>query len=338
MRWFEIDPLDTLFFRGAEPMEPGETHVQSSEFPPLPITLIGAVRTAALVRAGVTFMPGWNDMVDAGVRTSIGVDIQPPATFRVMGPLFAYHGEPLYPTPADWRQGEDGRMTRLNPTNAGIAGRWGIRHSSGTVSLPWFLGEPSKEAAFTRWVTAQSLAAGDRGDRVSLVEQEKVFATESRVGLALEGRRAKDGHLYSTSHIRLRSGVTMLFGLDGVPSSVFPDTGLLQWGGEQRLVQYRGCSGVTLPWSDGGSRWLALIPVQANRLDPAVPALHFEGQSVPLSTWVSGKFRKIGGWNLATRSHKPLISWFPAGSVFYPAQAPDRECHERAGHLGLVWI
>jgi CRISPR-associated protein Cmr3 len=337
MRWFEVDPLDTLFFRGAEPMEPGETHVQSLEFPPLPQTLIGAIRTAALARGGVTFTPGWHDCVNEEVRASIGVEPEPPATFRVMGPLFAYEGEPLYPVPADWRRGTDGRVTHLILKNKWLVDQYGVRHSGGPISLPWLQQEAGKDAEVKRWVTAESLAGGDRGDCVALIEHDALFAAEPRVGVALEGRRAKEGHLYSTSHIRLRRGVTIVFGLDGVPSSVFPDEGLLQWGGEQRLVRYRPRAPVMWPQAKTGSRWLAVVPVRSEWLDVTGPALRLDGQAVPLCMWVSGKFRKLGGWDLAKRAHKPLTSWFPAGTVFYPAQRPSTEQMEQAERLGLMW-
>lgn len=354
MRWFEVDPLDTLFFRGAEPMEPGETHVQSLEFPPLPQTLVGAVRTAALARAGVRFASGWQNLAPAEVRASIGVDSQSPATFSLFGPLFAYRGEPLYPVPADWRRTKDERIVRLRLVD--VASRWGVSHAAGPVGLPWLFGEPDKEAVVRGWVSATSLSAGDRGDELNIlsvrvleklssdasltgiIEPDALFDTESRVGLALDGRRAKEGHLYSTSHIRLRSGVTMLFGLDGVSPSVFPDTGLLQWGGEQRLVQYRERSVVTLPRAESGSRWLAVVPIPAEKVDQENRTLRLDDDVVPLSSWVSEKFRKVGGWDLAKREHKPLASWFPAGGVFYSALVPDQEQQKMAMRSGLLWI
>jgi CRISPR-associated protein Cmr3 len=355
MRWFEIDPLDTLFFRGAEPMEPGETHVQSLEFPPLPQTLIGAVRTATLSRAGVTFAPGWQGRLSEEVRTTIGADPEPPATFSLFGPLFAYGGAPLYPVPADWRSDTAGRVVRLTPVDRNVADCWGIRHVAGSVSLPWLRNEVGKDGTIRGWVTAEGLAAGDRGDQLRLVsgkdlspseaiptdiviDPDAVFDTESRVGLALDGRRAKEGHLYSTSHIRLRSGVTMVFGLDGVPTSVLPGSGLLQWGGEQRLVCYRERGPVAVPRAESGSRWMAVVPIPAEKVDQGSRTLRLDGAAVPLRTWVTEKFRKVGGWDLAKREHKPLQSWFPAGTVLYPVEPPTTQRIQLAERQGLLWV
>jgi CRISPR-associated protein Cmr3 len=339
MRWFEIDPLDTLFFRGAEPMEPGETHVQSLEFPPLPQTLIGAVRTAALSRAGVTFAPGWQSRLSEEVRKTIGADPAPPATFSLFGPLFAYGGEPLYPVPADWRRDTTGRVVRLTPVDCDVADRWGIRHVAGSISLPWLRNEVGKDGAVRGWVTADGLAAGDRGDiPTGLVDPDAVFDTESRVGLALDGRRAKEGHLYSTSHIRLRSGVTMVFGLDGVPASVLPGSGLLQWGGEQRLVYYREREPVAVPRAESGSRWVAVVPFPAEKVDQGNRTLRLDGAAVPLRSWVAEKFRKVGGWDLAKREHKSLQSWFPAGTVLYPVEPPTTQRIHLAERQGLLWV
>ena len=48
MNWYSFEPADTLFFRGAEPMNIGENHTATANFPPPARTLEGALRTTIL--------------------------------------------------------------------------------------------------------------------------------------------------------------------------------------------------------------------------------------------------------------------------------------------------
>ena len=57
MDWYKFNPVDTLFFRGAEPMIMGENHTVSHVFPPPAHTLSGALRTAVLIQNGISLNP-----------------------------------------------------------------------------------------------------------------------------------------------------------------------------------------------------------------------------------------------------------------------------------------
>ena len=53
--WYSFTPADTLFCKGAEPMNLGENHTATQLFPPPAQTIAGAVRTAILVQNEISF-------------------------------------------------------------------------------------------------------------------------------------------------------------------------------------------------------------------------------------------------------------------------------------------
>ena len=54
MEWYKFFPVDTLYFKGADPMVMGENHTASYIFPPPAHTISGALRTAVLLQNGVS--------------------------------------------------------------------------------------------------------------------------------------------------------------------------------------------------------------------------------------------------------------------------------------------
>jgi CRISPR-associated protein Cmr3 len=98
--WYEIDPLDTLFFRGSEPMEAGQL-TATALFPP-PVSVIqGAFRTAVLEQHGITGREYIQGRAPATVMEWIGKPDKD-APFQVTGILFR-RGEKLFaPAPAAW--------------------------------------------------------------------------------------------------------------------------------------------------------------------------------------------------------------------------------------------
>lgn len=100
-QWLLLDPMDTLFFRGSDPMVSGENHDARTIFPPMPSTLLGAIRTAILEQRGIR--P--KDFVcdggpDSEIRASFPF-LGTPETpgFDVCGPIF--HSE-LSDQGSDW--------------------------------------------------------------------------------------------------------------------------------------------------------------------------------------------------------------------------------------------
>ena len=101
MEWFKFAPVDTLFFRGAEPMDIGENHTTSHVFPPPTHTLSGALRTTVLIQKGVSFEDYGKGRAPAEIYESIGQAGQA-APFTLIGPLFMIENDIYVPAPYSW--------------------------------------------------------------------------------------------------------------------------------------------------------------------------------------------------------------------------------------------
>ncbi len=322
--WYRIEPVDTLFFRGAEGMEAGEHHEVDTLFPPLPETICGAVRTAVLAQNGVE--PGsFLDRPEEYAHLPLLGKPDAPG-FTVTGPLFAVAGQALLPAPAHWfvdkralKAAADGDRVLVEPARPLAAADFGL---AGGAVRPFWVHRPRGRDLVPlagRWITGAALASARDGGKFELVvrrlaedlspdepavlDAAALFRREPRTGIALTGQRVvRQGHLYSTTHIRLQDGVALLFAIDRNPEGCLAASGILQLGGEQRICRYERMPDVILP-ATGGSCRLALCPVPTELVPDDVPR-------------AVGRIFRVGGWNMQTRFHKPMRGYFPAGSVF----------------------
>ncbi len=342
-QWILIDPLDTLFFKGSEPMIAGESHEVRSVFPPMPSTLLGALCTAILQQRGIdpkAFVS------KTGPDPSIVRDYpflgNPGSSgFHVTGPLFHVRpaggrGEWLFPSPAHWfgalpEHLQDGQEVQVAVAEE-LPDRLRPPGLCGSVSSPLWVLQPEQSDTKSLggyWTNMAALVALKQGkhsvkvlhstgskisDKPALVSLETLYGNEVRVGIALETgtRRVRPGHLYSATQVRLRAGVNLAVGLSEelIPSHL-DAAGILQLGGEQRLVSYQLLSNGP-PVADGSSPWiLSLSAFPAEKL-----YLH-KWETLPR---VSGHLIRMGGWDMKERFHKPMKAYFPAGAVIKVGQ------------------
>jgi CRISPR-associated protein Cmr3 len=128
-----------------------------------------------------------------------------------------------------------------------------------------------------------------------------LFSLEGRTGIAMGSRRdVLEGHIYTARHIRLKPGVSLVWGIDR--SCELEPEGVLSLGGEQRFGRYREIDN-EFQFPATGNRYLALSPV------PVTPEI----SRVLVG---SGKIIYRGGWDLAKQFHKDMIAFYPAGAVF----------------------
>lgn len=305
--WYEIDPADTLFFRGAEPMEAGQL-TATALFPPPISVLQGSVRTAVLRQRGVSFKEynggrAPEDVVDLIGKS--GTD----APFDITAILFRLQGRMYGPAPASWFVDMDrkptvgadliGRTVKAPGRDEDLS-RFNVLTTCQVPPLVPVQGEAVSLAGW--WVDLELYSRTEPvfsdGDALSSAE---LFDMENRVGIAMDrNRKVVDGKLYSAGHIRLREGVSMLVGVSADVG--LQETGTLLLGGEQRVCGYRKCDGPSVPEGEGG-RFVSLAPVPADNalLDDVVCA----GKSVVLA-----------GWDMDKMFHKPTRTWLPAGTVF----------------------
>ena len=322
--WFCIEPVDTLFFRGAEGMEAGEHHEVDTMFPPLPETICGALRTAVMAQNQV--VPA--EFLDQPKRyTHLPLLGTPERSgLTVTGPLFAVDGKMLFPAPAHWftdknvlKEAKDGATIQVETARPLDSGGIGL---CGGASKPFWVHRPIGRDLVPLsgyWVTADAIeAVGEEKfslslcrdleefipDNPILVEPGILFRREPRTGIALtSGRTAQKGHLYSSVHIRMAEGVSLVFAIDRNPVGCLASAGILQLGGEQRVCRYRMVQGTSLPRSGSSGLRLALCPVPTELIPADVPR-------------AAGKISRVGGWDMKNRFHKPMQGYYPVGSVF----------------------
>ncbi len=326
--WLAIDPIDTLFFRGAESMVAGENHAVDTLFPPMPATITGAIRTAIMGQNGIVpadYLKNPESWLDT--FPILGLPDAP--GFTLTGPLFLAGSDCLLlPAPAHWfadppdKKGDWEKeipVQTARPLNGSPLGL------TGSVAHPVWLNTPKKpdmQPLSGWWATAAAFAAVQQGKDVlftrklealqpgqpAILPASAIFVREERVGIALTPERtAKEGYLYSTIHVRLREGICIVAGVASEHPLPLSQDGILQLGGEQRICRYQRLPSLALPEGKDGSCLMALSPL-------ALPSL-----PEPLVTVsrASGKLLRIGGWDMAKGFHKPMTAWLPAGTVFF---------------------
>lgn len=338
--WLEIEPVDTLFFRGAESMEAGENHEVDTMFPPMPATITGAIRTAILRQQRIA-PAAYLAKPDSFLQKYplLGSPREP--GFTLLGPLFVIGSDLLLPVPAHWfadlpASSEMEWNEKFHQVQAAQPLSAETLCLAGSVDRPFWVYNPSgsdMKSLAGYWATKEafSVMKGDRAkiifsnspDRLqpgsaAIIPASALFVREERVGLALTAQRTtREGYLYSTVHIRLRDGVRIAAGINSPHAMILEPEGVLQLGGEQRVCRYRFLPEVKLPENAGSSMLLALSPLEMSRLSPELAD----------SPRASGKLLRVGGWDMEKGFHKPMSAWLPAGTVIFAKSATNNSPH-----------
>ncbi len=341
-QWIELEPLDTLFLRGSEPMIAGENHEVSSLFPPMPPTIVGALRTAIMIQHGLdphdfTKKSGPSEVI----RERFPLLGEPRrAGFEALGPLFQVtlpgkDSEWFFPAPASWfapdtHLEKPEASSRDVPVHSGdtlsmeTVERLGLR---ATVANPVWGSRPkystmqSVSGHWVNWAALKGVSDGEKTvalfrephliepGRPAMVALGALFGNETRIGIGLEKgtRRVLTGRLYAANHVRLAQGVLLGIGLSAelIPDYLEPE-GILQLGGEGRIARY-AVSKASPRLPHGTTDWImTLCPYPYARL--VIKGL----ESYPRA---SGSLIRIGGWDMQEGFHKPMEAYLPAGTV-----------------------
>ncbi|MBW2096691.1 MAG: hypothetical protein JRI80_17615 [Deltaproteobacteria bacterium] len=298
MEWYRLSPVDTLFFKGAEPMIMGENHTTSHLFPPPAHTLSGALRTAVLVQNSVSFADYKKGKAPSGIYDVIG-EAGEEAPFDLVGPLFMYEGRVYVPAPFSWFREKDSGNGKVRVIKGRVLSSGLLRSGSG--DLFWATGENLEFVSLGgMWVAEETLRSAE-----PLIEAKKCedfFEQEPRTGIALHAnRKVREGHLYSFNHVRLKMGVSLVFGTGSrLPLA---EKGVLKVGGEQRFGWYEKVPIDSIPLGQEGDFYLSLSIVEGTG----------EANEAVVAT---GKPLYLGGWDLKERFHKSMKGFFPAGTLF----------------------
>lgn len=292
--YYEITPLDTLFFRGSTPMEAGQYNTVSL-FPPPPSVLKGALWTAYRSKTGAAFSAG---LIDGKIP------------LEIKG-FFIKKDEKLYvPAPATWYYDSDEKKkkgTELKNVSLCIAKDVSetlntLNMKSSAEDVVFAVPENDAKSLGEAWVLLdfiQDPKAKFSDD--SVLFNSDIYSSESRTGVGLTAeKKAEDGKLYTSTHIRLHDGISFVIAVD---SDIDFDKGKMILGGERRIAEYKKYD-KTLSFKENSSGlFLSVMPIEATA----------ENLKSLIS---SAKLTVTSGWDMAKGFHKSSVSWIPAGAVF----------------------
>ncbi len=296
MEWYYFKPSDTLYFKGAEPMAIGVDHEASSVFPPSLQTLTGSLRTAILMQNELSVQDYYNGKIDDKFLAILGPS-DGVAGFQVSGPLLNDGKQKYIPAPYNWYYDKDSGDSIIVAEN--ITGTYPFK-TSGKNILWAKKGEPLGG----KWIPV-SVLSSLRVKKEDIKSLDCFFEYESRTGIALDyskSKRVKNGHIYTADHIRLKTDCQLCWAVD--VSLPIDSKGILFLGGEKRLGAYERKNEEALSVSKNHSGlYMTLSPVEGNeRINNVV--------------YATGKLQYFGGWDMKKRFHKPMIGYYPAGTVF----------------------
>ncbi len=306
--WYEFFPSDTLFFRGAEPLDAGMDYKTELIFPPPCSVIEGAVRTAVLAQQSIS-------ITDYAKGHEIGARIGKygeAAPFGVIGPILKKNSVFYVPAPYTCFMEGNGISAKIEVVMMelfpeGLKDRLGIGASTGLTH--WAVHCEDLTPLGGKWISLDALKRLARG-KTKLDARTEILAhpnssplsfTEKRTGIALKSnRRVEHGKIYNAGHVRLARDVSLVWGLSA--DCGLAPRGVVCLGGEQRFGGYEQMD--TAPeFPEAGSRFLALgpVPVAENTSEHLIAA---------------GKPLYRGGWDYKKLFHKPMKPFYPAGSVF----------------------
>ncbi len=335
-----LQPNDTFFFRDGKPFTKGDQSEGHSIFPPLPSTVLGALRSAYIAEFGDLPL-----FYSGRMRDIIGTPESLCDVIRLRGVFFASNRDNFFPVPLDLiykKSDEQDRNIPLHllvPTSKNFA-------SNGAINNPLTWSTPESidsyaEGLLCLGAITRYLQGNDSNllitDRATLIEQE------SKTGIT----RSADT-LSSEEHMLYRIDMSRFKNSDGnygfivdyeCPKNL-PQKGLLKLGGEGKSFVYehsdfdvdllsrhlesvkaaiRSTDIFKLYFATPTIFQQGWLPswLNSNTLEGEFPIQSMSPILLKLITAAVGKPIPVGGWNMAKGEAKPTHCAVPAGSVYY---------------------
>jgi CRISPR-associated protein Cmr3 len=212
MQAFELQPLDTLFFRDARPMQAGAGSGGHGANWPLPTTLHEALRSMLLrnsnkIPSGKPFS-GRRKRDKKEESVSVSYATRDYESLRVLGPFPIKDSKLYFPTPHDLAANGDEKFAIMNPL--------GYTRGISNFPVPWLHPVAAKTKAgktsIPPWISkAQFIQYLSSSDDLTFSERTALWHSENRIGIALdpETGTAAEGKLFASEHLRLAEGVSL---------------------------------------------------------------------------------------------------------------------------------
>jgi CRISPR-associated protein Cmr3 len=329
MKTLFLRPMDVWMFRDGRPFDAGGANRAESIFPPYPSVIQGSIRTHRILSQKGT-------LTQQQIANLVGT-ADDYLKLEVRGPFVAKleNGKATryYPQPADAII-ESGPTLKPASLSDLELFRPNLRISHPTTFLlgyqdlleKWENDKHEKGKSKQKeplWLSETALDAYHQGSAVPATRQSDLFQREDRLGIGIENstRVVQEGMLYETEFIRPCKDVGLLIEVGGVGYEDFPNSGVLQLGGESRSAWFETVNADPLPNSQKGTRGIKVYFITPAYFENGWESANWSelfGQPVELKAAAVGRYESVGGFDRASKdTHKPAQRYIPAGSVYY---------------------
>lgn len=324
MTSFQIDAIDTLFFRDGKPFSMGEESWANGVFPPYPSTVYGMLRS-------LHFATHLNELAAANT------EIDPTLSLSIQGYLLGLcSGEEeftaAFPAPNDLyirgrAKESKARLFRcaVSPSEDKIISDYDYKYlleTEGSGKIQTLGGK----ALLTRHEF--DLYLQGQSDTYCIRWLSDYLSEEPKVGIGRDyhTHRAAEGKLYRVAMKRLsgQSGsLRLLLHFNGLR---LRDSGLSRFGAEGKAIEYQVSDFPKIPTPVGEEEEFFKIYFATPALfaEGMYPKSWFQEYGLELLTGALGKAINIGGFDLKEGKPKPMQKAIPAGSVLY-VKVKDKE-------------
>jgi CRISPR-associated protein Cmr3 len=318
---YHLRPFDKLFVKDGRPLSLEDDSHASGLFPPPPSVLFGALRSAALIRAGSA--PGSPaDPLHGGALTAFALHKKAETKDRL-----------YFPAPNDLVRKKDKdevKRKELPGHRLALAGSKSAELTNYPIQSGHLLrsGTDERIESVGGYVTQEGLGqylGGQSVDASHLVEAAALYTCEPKLGIGLDYRSGttRDGLLYTMSMQRPQPGVGLCVRTEGFG----PLTPMLRLGAESRAVEVAMVKSGTWPapptlQNERITLYLATPAVfkqgwLPDFLDDKTIEGELGGARVRLLAASVSRYLPLGGWDITLRKPKPMRRAVNAGAVYH---------------------
>ncbi|MCG0276430.1 MAG: type III-B CRISPR module-associated protein Cmr3 [Thermosediminibacteraceae bacterium] len=311
--FFELSPLDGLYFGKGHPFSAGFESVGRGMYPPPPSVFYGAFATYYLS------LNGNNEQnlrfIEKNLRIK-GVYFKRGETWHVLAPFDLV------------KSAEDERELELLKMRKPVV----FTDIDGELNLLYSLYNTENVAGLITDLDMCFYLKGKK-DRFLYQDLSDFIVEESKIGIKMDYKKgsAKEGYLYRMSYIRMQKDIknTAKFVVDvECDGFEFPSSGLLKLGGEAKAAKVERSEDMPefLKESFNAKISEAIKSKRRFKLVLNTPSFFNKGWEPDLSRFgvkvkllaaALGKPVSIGGWDMKANEPKVMARAVPAGSVYY---------------------
>ncbi len=349
MSWLSLTPIDSIFLRDGTPftIDISSSEEVKSVFPPLPPSVMGAIRAAAARLKGWDGKSKWGDEI----IKLLGDGPDEFGKLSIAGPFILKDNEPIFPLPRNI-VGDPGYFNQSGQDEKNSAAKIGYLRPG----EKGFISDLGDDVYFTEiasgfadldsvdnlediWITKSGFAKLLKGSNdisaADLIHQRDIYINEPKIGIKRDPKThtVEEGMLYSAQHVRMEKGVKITVYVAGV-EDLFTALSeqVIPFGGSGRAVS---CG----KWSESMSFDIPLEEITNSKrftiytLTPLdISYEEFIGEvelsGLPGAKVVSAcadKQIRIGGWNSVEKCPIDKKSYYPAGTVLYCKFKGDKD-------------